>query len=183
MRRLNLRPGASILDFGCGTGLFASTLDRAGFTYCGYDPDDAAVRYASKLYPGLTFVSRLEQAIASAPYDVVLANCCFHHISDHDLLTTTLPAIARFMRPDSIFLLCDVLPLEREASAIRRMFNLFERGTCKRTAPELERLVAGRFAVRSRRVQRAFFFSAAVAANPAYNDLIQYELVLESPDR
>lgn len=178
VRRLNLRSGARILDFGCGTGLFARTLHRAGLEYCGYDPDAAAVRYARRLYPGLTFVSRLEHAASAAPYDAVLANCCFHHIDDDGLLNTTLPAIARLMQRDSVFLLVDVLPLEKDASAIRRLFNRFERGASKRTGAELERLLAGRFVVRSQRIQRFFALSASVSANPVYNDVIQYDLAL-----
>jgi SAM-dependent methyltransferase len=178
VRQLELPPGAAILDFGCGTGLFARTLQRCGLMYHGYDPDAAAIRYARRLYPDLTFTAGLEEAAAAAPYDLVLANCCFHHIPDGDLLQTTLPAIMRLMRPGSIFLLYDVLPLDRGASPVRRLYNILEQGTAKRTGAELERLLAGRFAVRSRRVQRSFAFSAAAALNPIYNDLILYELVL-----
>ena len=178
LRRLELPAGATILDFGCGTGLLARTLHRAGLEYCGYDPDVAAIHYARRLYPELTFVSRLEEAAAAAPYDVVLANCCFHHITDQELLNTTLPAIARCMHRDSIFLMCDVLPLDPDASTVRRIYNTFEQGAAKRTASELERLIAGRFAVRSREVQRSFALSAALPANPFYNDVTVYELML-----
>ena len=178
VRGLNLRTTARLLDFGCGTGLFARTLRRAGPEYCGYDPDAGAVRYARRVHPELTFVSRLEDAAASAPYDVVVANCCFHHISDDDLRRETLPAIARMLAADSVVLLIDVLPLEQDASLLRRTFNRLEVGTNKRTGAEIERLLAGRFVVRSRRIQRDFLFAVAVQANPIYNDLIGYELVL-----
>jgi trans-aconitate methyltransferase len=178
IRQLQPRTGARLLDFGCGTGLFARTLHGLGLTYWGFDPDVAAVQYASWLYPDLRFVSAIEDAEAAAPYDVVLANCCFHHISDRDLHETTLPTIARLMSSDATLLLCDVLPLEEGASVIRRLYNTFEQGAARRTASELERLLADRFAVRARRVQRSFVLSAAVPVNPVYNDLIVYELVL-----
>jgi cyclopropane fatty-acyl-phospholipid synthase-like methyltransferase len=176
LRQLNLRRGASILDFGCGTGLFARTLHGAGLEYCGYDPDAAAVLYARRIHPSLTFVSQLEQATSAAPFDAILANCCFHHVTDDELMKTTLPTIARCMHRDSVFLLVDVLPQEKDASIIRRVYNAFERGATKRTASELEQLLASRFVVRSRRIRRSFVFSAHVAANPVYNDLIMYEL-------
>jgi len=178
LQRLHLRPGARILDFGCGTGLFATTLHNAGLKYYGFDPDADAVRYALQRYPGLTFVDRLEKAAAAAPFEAILANCCFHHISDDDLLNTTLPAIARMMHHDSVFMLMDVLPLEKDASMSRRIYNVFEQGAWKRTAPELERLLAGRFGIRSRRVRRSFFLSASFVVNPVYNHVIVYELSL-----
>jgi SAM-dependent methyltransferase len=178
VQRLHLRPGARILDFGCGTGLFAATLRDAGLTYCGFDPDADAVRYALHLYPGLTFVTRLEEAATAAPFDAILANCCFHHISDDDLLNTTLPAIAGMMQRDSVFMLMDVLPLEKDASMSRRIYNVFEQGASKRTASELERLLAGRFGIRSRRVRRSFLLSASFVVNPVYNEVIVYELAL-----
>ena len=183
LRRLRLRPGASILDFGCGTGLFAPTVRDAGLRYRGYDPDAAAVRYASRRYPGLPFVSRLDQAATSAPYDIVLANCCFHHIGDTELLNATLPVIADLMHDQSVFVLIDVLPLETDASTVRRIFNRFEQGTFKRTVGELERLLAGRFVVRLKRIQRFFVLSAPSALNPLYNDVVQFELVLPSSER
>jgi 2-polyprenyl-3-methyl-5-hydroxy-6-metoxy-1,4-benzoquinol methylase len=178
LQRLQLRTGARILDFGCGTGLFAPALRDAGFDYCGYDPDIASVRYASRRYPSLRFVAGLEDAAASAPYDVILANCCFHHIADEELVSVTLPGIAGMMRRDSVFVLIDVLPLDARASAVRRVFNWFEQGSHKRTAGAFERLLAGRFLIRSHRTMRFFALSAATAANPVYNDVIQLELAL-----
>lgn len=178
LQQLNVRRGARVLDLGCGTGLFASTLHGAGLQYCGYDPDAAAVRYARRRYPRLTFVSELPEAMVGAPYDLVLANCCFHHVSDDELRKTTLPAVAHCMRRDSVFLLVDVLPLETHASMVRRFYNAFEEGETKRTPSELEHLLADRFVVRSRRIRRSFAFSLHVPANPIYNDLIMYELAL-----
>jgi 2-polyprenyl-3-methyl-5-hydroxy-6-metoxy-1,4-benzoquinol methylase len=176
--RLHLRPGARVLDFGCGTGLFAGTLSGAGLDYYGFDPDAAAVHYAARIHPSLTFVSRLEDAAALSPFDAVIANCCFHHIDDEELGRQTLPAIAGLMREDARFLLIDVLPLERDASTIRRLFNVLEQGTHKRTGAQLEALLVGRFAIDARRVLRFFAFSASVPINPVFNDVIQFELSL-----
>jgi SAM-dependent methyltransferase len=178
IERLNLPVGASVLDFGCGTGLFATTLDRLGLRYCGYDPDAAAVRYACQRYRGLTFTTSLEETARSAPYDLIVANCCFHHIGDADLRENTLPAIARRMRRDSVFVLIDVLPLDERASMIRRLFNTIEVGNRKRTAAELDAALGACFTTRARRIRRVSALSLASAFNPIYNDLIVYELAL-----
>ena len=175
-RQLRPAPGARVLDFGCGTGLFATTLQAAGFEYHGFDPDAGSIRYARMLYPQLSFASRLDEAAAAAPYAAVIANCCFHHISDDDLRRDTLPAIARLLRPDGHFLLIDVLPMERHASLVRQAFNRLELGDNKRTGDQLDRLLTGQFVVATRSIRRFFALSAPSALNPIYNDLILYSL-------
>jgi SAM-dependent methyltransferase len=178
IERLNLPAGATVLDFGCGTGLFATTLHDLGLRYGGYDPDAAVVEYARRRYRDLRFVSTLQEAAASAPYDLIVANCCFHHISDADLRAKTLPAIAHLMHRDSVFILIDVLPLDKHASALRRVFNTLEVGDRKRTRQEFDAVLGDHFAIRDQRIRRTSAFSLAVAVNPIYNDLIVYELAL-----
>ena len=171
-------PGGHVLDFGCGTGLFASTLQRLGFAYTGFDPDEAAIRYARRLYPRARFVSTFAAAAAAGPFDLVLANCCFHHIPDDALRQETLPAIAEVMHAGSALLLIDVLPLEPDASLLRRAYNVLELGSRKRTPEEFDHALAALFAIRSRRVRRSFVLSLETAANPLYNDVIVYTATL-----
>lgn len=45
---LDLKPGASILDLGCGPGLFASRLAQAGFHLTGVDYSRRSIEYATK---------------------------------------------------------------------------------------------------------------------------------------
>jgi SAM-dependent methyltransferase len=175
IRRLRLPPGATVLDFGCGTALFARTLHAAGLQYHGYDPDEGCVRYARRLYPDLTFTTQLDAA--AERYDVILANCCFHHIPDAELCQRTLPTIARLLRRSGVFLLWDVLPLDETASTVRRAYNVLEQGDCKRTVAQLERLVTRDFTVRWQDVDR-FFAVRAPVVNRIFSDLVRFELVL-----
>jgi 2-polyprenyl-3-methyl-5-hydroxy-6-metoxy-1,4-benzoquinol methylase len=39
----------ALINFGCGTGLFASSFGAAGFRYHGYDVDSRVVSYARQL--------------------------------------------------------------------------------------------------------------------------------------
>lgn len=183
MRQLGLPQGSRVLDFGCGTGLFARTLSRIGLRYFGYDVDPGLLTYARLLRPSLTFVSNLEDARRHGPFDAILANCCFHHISDVELETSTLPDIARMMHAGSVFTLVDVLPLEPNASLVRRAYNRLEQGTFKRTAEHLDRLLRERFVVRSKAVHRSFLLALATGLNPIYNDLVAFDLVLRPEAR
>src|ERR1700752_3815192 len=111
-RRLRGMPGlrrGRVLDFGCGTGLFERPLRRLGFEYVGYDVDAALLSYAARLRPASTWVSDWRDAAALSPYDLILANCCFHHIPDAELQREVLSGISSVMRPGSVFFLIDVL--------------------------------------------------------------------------
>ena len=46
--RKSLKPGACILDFGCGPGYFSLELARAGFTVLGYDIADGCIASAKE---------------------------------------------------------------------------------------------------------------------------------------
>ena len=45
---LDLPPGASLLDVGCGTGQFTRRLATAGYTATGIDPDPERIAYARR---------------------------------------------------------------------------------------------------------------------------------------
>src|SRR5438309_1683945 len=78
--------GAKVLDFGCGTGLFAGTIKQLGFRYYGYDVDAGVVEYAKKRYRGVELFHSFEDVRRHSPFDVIVANCCFHHIADSNAL-------------------------------------------------------------------------------------------------
>src|SRR5207244_8080427 len=82
LRHVGVANGARLLDYGCGTGLFATTLAENGARYVGYDVDERVVKYAGRRYPRLTFTHDRETAAGVGPYDCIVANCCFHHIPD-----------------------------------------------------------------------------------------------------
>jgi SAM-dependent methyltransferase len=48
MERLGLKPGDSILDLGCGPGLYASRFARAGLQVTGVDYSRRSIEYATK---------------------------------------------------------------------------------------------------------------------------------------
>lgn len=85
VQSLNLPRGSKVLDFGCGTGLFARVFMKMGLNYYGYDIDNRLISYARRLYRNCQFTASKEQLRKEAPFDLILANCCFHHIDSATL--------------------------------------------------------------------------------------------------
>ncbi len=72
---LGLAPGARLLDFGCGIGLFAGLFHELGFTVTGVDLSAAGIAHAQAHHPGPAFLNLDGDAalarFAPASFDVV----------------------------------------------------------------------------------------------------------------
>jgi len=174
LKDLNLPKNAKALDFGCGTALFAPTFIKAGFSYHGYDIDPELLRYAGRLYPKGAFFSSLEGASIQAPFDMILANCCFHHISDEQL-SGEMSRIKNLLKPGGTFLFIDLLLRNDDHSWIRRAFRKLERGAYVRKGEDYLRIIEKQLQVKAQHTVRSHVFS--IPGNPAYNDLIVLECV------
>jgi SAM-dependent methyltransferase len=173
LRALGLPPGSAALDFGCGTGLFAPTFRRAGLRYLGYDIDPRLVAYAGRLYRYGRFISREADLRAAAPFDVIVANCCFHHIAD-DTLSTELARMRSLLAGGGTFVMIDiVLPSGHDPSFLRRQFRRLERGAFVRQPDQYRAIVERHFRVRRVEWDRSHVVS--LPRNPVYNDLVILE--------
>ena len=173
---LDLPAGSFALDYGCGTGQFARIFRNLGLDYFGYDVDADLLHYAKWLHPQHTFVHTIEELLSMSKFDVILASCCFHHISDHELISITLKNINRMMTESSVFFLIDILPLENNASHLRRIYNKLERGGFKRSEEQIEKLFKNYFVVESKNIIRSDLLSIDSKYNPVYNKLVMYNL-------
>jgi len=148
LRALGLPPGRTALDFGCGTGLFAPTFQRAGLRYVGYDIDPRLVSYARRLYRGARFISSEAELRAAAGFDVIVANCCFHHIAD-DKLSTELARMRSLLTDGGTFVMIDIVfPAGNDPSFLHRQFRKLERGTFVRRPDQYRAIVERHFRVR-----------------------------------
>jgi len=147
LRALDVPRGGLALDFGCGTGLFAPTFQAAGLRYVGYDVDARLVCYARRLYGGARFVSTEAELRATAPFDLIVANCCFHHIAD-DVLSTELGRIRSLLADRGAFVMIDILLSDHDPSFLRRQFMKLERGAYVRRPEQYRALVERHFQVR-----------------------------------
>jgi cyclopropane fatty-acyl-phospholipid synthase-like methyltransferase len=173
LRALGLPPGSTALDFGCGTGLFAPTFRRAGLRYVGYDIDPRLVSYARRLYRGARFISSEAELRTTARFDVIVANCCFHHIAD-DTLSTELARMRSLLADGGTFVMIDlVLPAEHDPSFLRRQFRKLERGAFVRRPDQYRAIVERHFCVRRVEQERSHVIS--LPRNPVYSDLVILE--------
>jgi cyclopropane fatty-acyl-phospholipid synthase-like methyltransferase len=172
LRALALPRGSKVLDFGCGTGLFTRTFANAGLAYLGYDIDDRLVSFARRVRPGHAYASTREEVARHAPFDLIVANCCFHHIADEEL-GEELEWVKTILADTGTFLLIDIAAQPEDRSLVRRAFRTVERGDFLRRHHEYVAVVAGHLAVRSVGAERSHVLS--IPGNPVYNQLVVIE--------
>ncbi len=168
---LGQKPGERVLDYGCGTGLFATALAESGLTYVGYDIDERMVRYGRWLYSSLAFIHEKADVVKHGPYDYVLANCCFHHISDTEL-ETELEFIRRNLAPGGHFVLVDLLAPGEEKSPLHHLCGVIERGSFVRRHEDHVSLVEAKFDVVRAEVVRIHLLS--MSSSPFHSSLGVY---------
>lgn len=75
-----LKPGASILELGCGGGQDSETMIRAGFDVTPTDGSPGLLREAEKRLGRPVKLMRFEELDALAAYDAIWANACLLHV-------------------------------------------------------------------------------------------------------
>ena len=72
---LGLKPGAKLLDLGCGIGLFAGLFHDWGFDVVGADQSPAGIAHAKAHYPGPEFLqcdaAEVVERFAPGSFDVI----------------------------------------------------------------------------------------------------------------
>jgi SAM-dependent methyltransferase len=167
----SLAPGFRMLDFGCGTGLFAPLFRDMGLIYTGYDIEPRFTNYAGWLYNDCRFISSKTGLAGMAPFDFILANCCAHHISDDDL-KEELRSLSRLLGKDGVFVLVDVHECEQAPSISRRLFLKIDRGSHCRPEKDLFALVEEVFHIERTGHWRSYFLLLESDYNPVYGDLV-----------
>jgi 2-polyprenyl-3-methyl-5-hydroxy-6-metoxy-1,4-benzoquinol methylase len=79
-----LKSGASILDAGCGNGLFAKELCDRGFRVCGIDAEASGIELARKNAPSASFTMGSIyddlRGLGGAPFDAIVSLEVIEHL-------------------------------------------------------------------------------------------------------
>lgn len=172
LKSLNLPFGSKALDFGCGTGLFAMTFRKENLNYYGYDIDEQFVSYASFLYSKCKFTTSINNLEKEIPFDLIVTNCCFHHIDDQTL-SIELSNIKRWLDNKGAFLMIDLLKPQNDSSILRRMFRKLEKGEYLRTLEDYKKILEQYFNIKKIDIEKSHLFS--LKNNPIFNYLVIFK--------
>ena len=94
---LDLTPGMSVVDLGCGNGALTERLAAMGAEVLGLDASPEMLAVAQRHHPRLRF-ERADAAsfIVERPVDAVFSNAVFHWIDDQDAL---LSSVSQALKP------------------------------------------------------------------------------------
>ena len=98
-----LKPGGSVLDVGCGEGVFQEQLRGAAGAYLGVDFEAAIAKAQHKMTADTRFVvGDMNEFTTTERFDVVVFNESIYYLHDTAL---GLQRYERFLRPDGIVLI------------------------------------------------------------------------------
>ncbi len=105
-------PPGPTLDVGCGTGLLAERLARAGYAVIGVDPSQGMLDVLTARAPSVTAVrgSGTDLPFADDRFELVLSVATLHHIADPEAVRKTLHEMVRVTRPGSRLMIWDHNP-------------------------------------------------------------------------
>ena len=169
LKALSLKPGSKCLDFGCGTGLFAPVFLKLNLKYHGYDINDRLLGYAARIYGRARFTSSPDDLRTAAPFDLILSNCCFHHI-DPKTLTAELVGLETLLADNGTFMMIDIMIPRDDPPWLCNQFRKLEKGAFIRSRDDNETLVKNHFDILQSKTERSHYFS--LNNNPIYNDLM-----------
>ena len=82
VQKFTQRSTGAILDVGCGTGAFLNTMEQAGWTVTGLEPDEKAARKANELY-GIKPLKAMEiYNLPTGAYEAITLWHVLEHVHD-----------------------------------------------------------------------------------------------------
>jgi len=118
-----VRPGATLLDAGCGTGRYAGTLARRGYEVEGVDRSSELIETAKQSVPGqgdsISFRVGDLLALPTKRYDGILCRGVLNDFVNDDARLSVFAAFAGALRPAGVLIL-DVREWEATKDRKRR---------------------------------------------------------------
>jgi ubiquinone/menaquinone biosynthesis C-methylase UbiE len=108
----HVRPGARVLDVGCGTGTLAARVREAGFQVAGVEPSAGMLDVLRQRAPGIEAVRGSGSAVpfGDGQFDLAYSVAVMHHIAHPDLVRRTVVEMVRVVRRGGLVLIWDHNP-------------------------------------------------------------------------
>jgi ubiquinone/menaquinone biosynthesis C-methylase UbiE len=144
-RDLDLRPGLSSLDLGCGPGAFSDMFESGD--YVGADLNRGYIDYARKHLKGTFLVADAGQLeLPDARFDQILIFGLLHHLSD-EKVRAVLGECRRVLKPGGRILVVEDIPAVSRLNLIGHLIHKVENGEYIRPAGEYRRLYVETFEI------------------------------------
>jgi ubiquinone/menaquinone biosynthesis C-methylase UbiE len=140
-RKVDTRPGARLLDIGCGVGAHRKFFPEV--SYRGIDINPDYINRARRLHGGgfrVMDATRLE--FADAEFDLTLCIATFHHLDDAQAVAAIRESWRVVHAGGSVHIIDSVIPAAANAWLKRWVFAN-DRGRYQRTESQMRTLVAG----------------------------------------
>lgn len=136
LKLTDLKPGATVLDAGCGTGTNTRWLADRGFGVTGADFSDFALEQARKASPELDYLKADLTALPfpSAGFDAIICIGVLMHIP---AIGTALRELARVLKPGGWLIVAEVNPSAPETLLFRFLWSVSDH-EMKRTEQGVE---------------------------------------------
>ncbi len=152
-RDLDLGPGRSSLDLGCGPGAFSDMFAQGD--YVGADLNRGYIEYARKHHKGSFLVadaSRLD--LPEARFDQILIFGLLHHLPD-DTVRAVLAECRRVLKPGGRVLAVEDIPAVSRLNLIGHLIHNVENGEHIRPVGEYRRLYLETFRIEREEVLKS----------------------------
>lgn len=134
------------LDFGCGTGEFASAFPAA--QYVGIDPAAGYIRFAGRARRGaFSAMDGTRLALQTASFDAALVLGVFHHLPDA-LVRDAVAELHRVLKPAATLLVMEDVPPPDRWNVAGHAMHWLDRGGFIRSDADYRALLAPQFTPR-----------------------------------
>ena len=150
-----------VLDFGCGTGIYAKFFKQEEYT--GVDLNEQYIRAAQVKFPGYRFIAMDGRRLVfpDGSFDRCFVSGVFHHLDD-TVSDTVLREIKRVLKPGGLFVVWEDIPARSSLNFVGHLIHRLDEGRFIREPEAYGRLFKKHFTLTKEYGMRSGFMDYQV---------------------